>query len=150
MKLEEREKGNQMEQLVIWQFLLQPYVVYLSNNLLDKREALMWYVQAITILAMCDCITQGIWCTCGVQYLSKELSDGCLAGLYQSLLGGGGAQDVVRGNTGLAGIDTLAPHDPLPGHINVCIISHNARAGGAPECAQVINALATWHNNGIK
>ena len=41
MKLEEREKGNQMEQLVIWQFLLQPYVVYLSNNLLDKREALI-------------------------------------------------------------------------------------------------------------
>ena len=65
-------------------------------------------------------------------YLSKELSDGCLAGLHQSLLGAGGAQDVVRGDTGLAGIDTLAPHDPLPGHINVCIISHNAGAGGAP------------------
>ena len=65
-------------------------------------------------------------------YLSKELSDGCLAGLHQSLLGGGGTQDVVRGDTGLAGIDTLAPHGPLPGHINVCIISHDAGAGGVP------------------
>ena len=80
-------------------------------------------------------------------YLSKESPDGCLAGLHQSLLGGGGAQDVVRGNTGLAGIDTLAPHDPLPGHINVCIISYNAGAEVyVPGYTDISNALVALHN----
>ena len=84
-------------------------------------------------------------CTC--THLSKESSDGCLAGLYQSLLGSGGAQDVVRSDTGLASIDTFAPHDPLPCHINVCIISYNAGAGGyIPGYTDISNALAALHN----
>ena len=63
-------------------------------------------------------------------YLSKELLDGCLASFHESLLNCRGAQDVVRGNTGLTSIDALAPHDTLSHYINVCIVSHNAGAEG--------------------
>ena len=57
-------------------------------------------------------------------YLPIKFNNSSFAGLNQYLLPISWVQDVVRGDTRLAGVDALPPHNSTSSHLKVGIRSH--------------------------